>query len=146
MKPGIDYIGTTTPFYCIDGKGNLLLHKRSPACRDEHGRWDPGGGQVEFGEALEQSALREVKEEYGCEGKIVGTLPAHSVLREHNGVKTHWVACPFFVLVDPQQVKVMEPEKVEDIGWFTLNSLPSPLHSGFEKTLLSYRKHFEKYV
>jgi len=29
MISGIDYIGITTPFYCNDGKGNFLFHKRS---------------------------------------------------------------------------------------------------------------------
>ncbi|HEY4495194.1 MAG TPA: hypothetical protein VI998_04000 [Patescibacteria group bacterium] len=29
MKLGIDYIGISTPFYCNDGQGCFLLHKRS---------------------------------------------------------------------------------------------------------------------
>ena len=37
MKPGVDYIGITTPFYCNDSNGLFLLHKRSKNCRDEHG-------------------------------------------------------------------------------------------------------------
>lgn len=50
MRQGFDYIGVTTVFYCHDGKGNLLLHKRSQTCRDEKGRWDCGGGALKFGE------------------------------------------------------------------------------------------------
>ncbi len=60
LKPGVDYIGVTTSFYCNDGKGNFLLHKRSKNTRDENGRWDPGGGQLEFGEKPEKGVLREV--------------------------------------------------------------------------------------
>ncbi len=52
MKKGIDYIGVTCVFYCHDGKGKLLLHKRSENCRDEKGRWDCGGGAMELGETL----------------------------------------------------------------------------------------------
>ena len=53
MKPGIDYIGVSTPFYCHDGQGNFLFHKRSQKCRDEQGRWDTGSGKLEFGLTVE---------------------------------------------------------------------------------------------
>jgi hypothetical protein len=49
MNPGIDYVGITTVFFCHDGKGNFLFHKRSNKCRDEHGRWDLGSGKLEHG-------------------------------------------------------------------------------------------------
>jgi ADP-ribose pyrophosphatase YjhB (NUDIX family) len=67
MKKGIDYIGVTVCFYCHDGKGNLLLQKRSHKCRDEQGMWDCGGGSMRFGETFEEAARREIKEEYCCE-------------------------------------------------------------------------------
>jgi 8-oxo-dGTP diphosphatase len=145
MKIGFDYIGITTPFYCTDGKGRILMHKRSTNCRDEHGRWDPGSGKLEQSLSLEQNALQEVKEEYGCDGKVIGTLPAHDIFREQNGVTTHWVAVPFFVLIDePEKAKIGEPDKMGEIGWFTLDSLPEPIHTGFAHTLSLYRKEFEK--
>ena len=49
----------------------------------------------------------------------------------YNGKKTHWIALLFTVKVDPQQVELGEPEKMEAIGWFPFDSLPSPLHSMF---------------
>lgn len=88
-KIGIDYVGISTPFYCNDGKGNFLLHKRSKNCRDEVRRWDPGSGKLEFGLSLEDNLLKEIKEEYGCDGKIQERLPAHDIFRVINGVKTH---------------------------------------------------------
>lgn len=145
MKPGIDYIGITTPFYCSDGKGLFLLHKRSKNCRDEHGRWDPGSGQLNFGCTPEENVLREVAEEYGCKGEIQEQLPIHSIFREWDGKKTHWLAIPFFVKVDPEKVKNNEPEKIDEIGWFSLDKLPKPLHTGFNFTFTNYREYFEKY-
>jgi len=145
MKTGFDFIGVTTPFYCHDGKGNFLLHRRSKNCRDEHGAWDMGGGQVEFGEILEDSVLREVKEEYGCKGIIQEQLPAHSVLRIHQGKKTHWIAIPFFVLVKRKEVKNNAPDKIDEISWFKLNQLPKPLHTGFNYSFQRYKKYFKKY-
>lgn len=146
MKAGIDYIGVTTPFYCTDGKGNFVMLKRTNMARDEAGRWDFGGGQVAFGESLEDAVLREAKEEYGCNGEIIEQLPAHSVKRTFKKAKTHWVAIPFFIKVDPKKVKIMEAHKFSALGWFRLNNLPKPLHSGVKFTIKRYGKYFEKYA
>src|SRR3990170_7394617 len=91
LKPGIDYIGISTPFYCNNGKGVFVLHKRSKGCRDEQGRWDCGSGQLELGEDPTESVLREVKEEYGCKGTVQEQMPAHIIVRKHNDRKTHWL-------------------------------------------------------
>lgn len=146
MKVGTDFIGITTPFYCHDGKGNFVLHKRSAACRDEQGKWDPGSGQLELGTRIEENVLREVSEEYGCVGKIQGRLPAHDIFREQDGIMTHWVAVPFFVLVKREEVKINEPEKIDELGWFRLDALPQPLHTGFEYSLNTFREEFKKYA
>lgn len=146
LKAGVDYIGICTPFYCHDGKGNLLLAKRSQRCRDERGAWEPGGGQLHFGETPEQGVLREIKEEYGCEGIIDGALPPHSIFRELDGVSTHWLMFPFFVRVNPAEVINNEPENIDEIAWRRLAELPAPLHTGFVTTLQKYREHFEKYL
>lgn len=143
MKAGFDYVGVSTPFYCNDGRGNFLLHRRSTKCRDEHGRWDPGSGKLEFGLTPEQNVLKEVREEYGCRGVIQKSVPAHTIFRTHEGKKTHWIVLPFFVLVDPKKVKNNDPEKIEEIGWFRLSKLPKPLHIGFEFTLDKFKEWFD---
>src|SRR3989344_6070645 len=145
MKPGIDYTGISTPFYCHDGAGNFVLHKRSVKCRDEHGKWDCGGGQLHFGELPEEGVLREVSEEYGCAGEIEAQLPAHTVLREVDGVRTHWLAIPFVICVDPLKVRLNEPEYMDRLGWFRLDGLPSPLHTGLQRALEKFPEYFENY-
>ena len=145
MVPGIDYVGISTPFYCNDGKGNFLMHKRSELCRDEHGKWDFGGGQLEFGQDIAESVLREVLEEYGCKGEIQEQLPPHSIMREQNRVQTHWVVIPFFIRVNPEDIIHKEPEKKLELGWFRLDKLPSPLHSGVQLTMSKYWDYFDKY-
>ena len=130
-KRGVDYIGVTVNFYCHDGKGNILMHKRSKKCRDEIGNWDPGGGSMEHGETFEQAVRREVKEEYGVEILQLKHLGVNNVLRKNGNQKTHWVAIVFAAQVNPKQFKIGEPEKMADIGWFSLTNLPSPLHSMF---------------
>lgn len=145
MKPGIDYVGVSTPFYCHDGKGNFLLHKRSDKCRDEHFRWDPGGGKLERGLSVAENILKEIREEYGCDGVINEILPAHDIFRDNDGVKTHWLAVPGFVTVDPSEAKLNEPEFMLELGWFRLNALPEPLHRGFTHTFKIFVEHFKKY-
>lgn len=144
MKIGFDYIGITTPFYCHDGNGNILMHKRTEKCRDEHFCWDPGAGKQEFGISLEDNVLKEVMEEYGCNAVVEERLAAHDVFREVDGKKVHWVVVPFFVKVNPKDVKIGEPEKMSELGWFSLDKLPSPLTRGFEYSLNYLRKDFEK--
>lgn len=146
VKIGFDYIGITTPFYCLDGKGNILMHKRTANCRDGHGRWDTGSGKQEYELSLEENVLQELLEEYGCKGEILEQLPAHDIFREQHGVKTHWTAVPFFIKINPDDVKNGEPHKIEELTWFPITKLPEPLHTGFAYSYNRYKSHFEKYA
>lgn len=129
MKRGVDFIGVGCVFVCHDGRGNILMHRRSVNCRDEPGRWDCGGGSMEFGETFEQTVRREVMEEYGTEPLDVRMAFARNTLREHAGATTHWVHVIHLVLVNPAEVRIGEPEKMDDIGWYSPDALPEPLHS-----------------
>ncbi|MBI2021416.1 NUDIX domain-containing protein [Candidatus Daviesbacteria bacterium] len=143
LKRGVDYIGVTCVFYCHDGKGKLLLHKRSKNCRDEQGKWDPGGGSMEFGETFEEAVLREIKEEYCCNVIDLKFLGVHNVLRDHQGTKTHWLALLFSAKVDPKQVRIGEPDYMDEIGWFNLDNLPNPLHSQFPPFFKIFKKEIK---
>lgn len=141
MEKGVDYTGVSITFFCHDGKGNFLMNKRSANCRDEHGRWDLGGGGIEFGESMEDALRKEIREEYCTDVlgyEFLGYTDNH---RTHNGRKTHWISLHFKVLVDRSKVKNGEPHKFDDIGWFRTDALPSPLHSQFPAFL---DKHKDK--
>ncbi len=125
----MDYIGVTCVFFCHDGRGRLLMHKRSKKCRDEIGRWDCGSGSMEFGETFEGTVRREIKEEYCVITKKLTFCGVHNVLRRNGKLKTHWVALIFAAKVDPKKVKIGEHDKMEKIGWFSTNKLPKPIHS-----------------
>ncbi|MBU4315065.1 NUDIX domain-containing protein [Patescibacteria group bacterium] len=129
MKKGVDYTGVCVVFYCHDGQGNVLMHKRSNKCRDEFGCWDIGGGGFEFGEQVLEAVGREIFEEYGVCSLEIEHLGYRDVHREHDGKPTHWVALDFKVRIDPSQVINGEPEKIEELGWFTMDSIPDPIHS-----------------
>ncbi len=139
MKKGEDYIGVTVVYLCHDGKGSVLLNKRSVNCRDEHGMWDPGGGGLEFGDTVVHTLEKEIAEEYCTDVLGYEFLGYRDMHREHNGKKTHWIALDFKVLVDREKVANGEPHKFDEIGWFTLDKLPSPLHSQFPNFLSAYK-------
>jgi ADP-ribose pyrophosphatase YjhB (NUDIX family) len=138
LKRGVEFIGVTCSFVCHDGNGKVLMHKRSQNCRDEQGRWDNGGGAHEFGDDIEQTIKREIKEEYGAKAfnlKFIKVYDAHRQLDD--GTPTHWLAVLYAAEVNPSQVKNNEPHKIDEIGWFTLDNLPKPLHSQAKHTLQS---------
>lgn len=146
LKKGVDFIGVTCVFYCHDNQGRLLMHKRSKNCRDEQGNWDVGGGSLEFGEEFEQGVKREIMEEYCCEVKKLKYIQTINVIRQNNGTQTHWIALLFTALVDPKSVKIGEPDAMDEIGWFTEDSLPSPLHSKFLNHYDVVKKHIKKEI
>ncbi len=142
---GVDHIGVCVVFYCHDGKGNFLLAKRSKKSRDEHGRWDPGGGGVDFGEPVMKALKREIKEEYGAtviEADFLGYRDVHR--KDEKGQKTHWIALDYRVLIDPSKVKNRIPDKHEELEWFTLDNLPTPMHSQWSEFERLYRAELEK--
>ncbi len=144
MREGIDTIGVAVTFYCHDGNGKLLLIKRGAKTRDEHGKWEIGGGAVEWGETQEQALRREIREEYKTTVVAFSLLGVIDDIREKDGEKIHWLVANYLVQVDPVTVAIGEPEKFTDIGWYSLNTLPAPLHVNLELGLQRYREQLEK--
>jgi 8-oxo-dGTP diphosphatase len=139
MQKGIDCIGNTVVYFCHDGAGNVLFAKRSINARDEQGRWDIGGGGIEFGDTVEDTLKKEIFEEYCTDILDCEFLGYRDVHREHDGRSTHWIALDFKVLVDRNKVKIGEPHKFDAIEWFSLDNLPNPTHSQFPTFLKLYK-------
>lgn len=140
MKKGVDFTGVSIVFHCHDGKGNFVMGKRSQNARDERGKWDQGGGALEFGEKIENALKREIKEEYGAkvlDYEFIGLMDVHR--KDHNGNKTHWIALCHKVLVERESVRNASPKDHDEIGWFTLDKLPDPLHSQMPVFLKKYK-------
>ncbi len=145
MKKGVDYTGVCVVYFCHDGQGNVLMNKRGPTCRDEQGRWDIGGGGVEFGVPIEESLRNEIKEEYGTDVLDYEFLGFRDVHRENEGEKTHWIALDFKVLINRNKARNGEPHKFDKIEWFTLDTFPSPVHSQFPNFLKLYGKKLKNH-
>lgn len=129
LRKGVDFIGVTCSFYCYDGQGNILMHRRSQNCRDERGVWDGGSGSMEFGETFEETVRREIMEEYCVRPTKLVLCGFKNVIRKNGRVKTHWVAVVFAARVNPKRCAIGEPAKMDEIAWFPMNRLPKELHS-----------------
>ncbi|MBI3420455.1 MAG: NUDIX domain-containing protein [Candidatus Sungbacteria bacterium] len=140
LKRGIEFIGVNCIFFCHDGAGKFLLHKRGQDCRDEKGAWDCGAGAMEFGESFEETISREVWEEYRVKPIDIRYIDSKNVIREHNGRRTHWIGNLHLVRIDPARAIIGEPSKIDEIGWFSLDDLPHPLHSQLQNDIAMVKK------
>jgi len=137
MKQGVDYIGVAVGAMIFNDKGELFLSKRSENCRNEKGHWEIPGGGVEFAERLDEAIKREMTEEFGIEIEIIEQFPAanHIIHKE----KQHWVPTTFLAKIVSDQIpQIMEPDKCDALGWFSLDELPSPLSAITEIDLEYY--------
>lgn len=139
LKKGVDYVGTCVVYFCHDGAGRFVMAKRSANARDEQGTWDIGGGGVEFGSTIENTLRQEIAEEYCTDVLEYEFLGFRDVHRELNGQPTHWIALDFKVKVEPNKVRIGEPHKFDEIGWFTFDTVPENVHSTVPIIFNSYK-------
>lgn len=135
LRRGVDHIGISAAAVIHDGHGKILLMQRGPKARDENGRWDIVGGAIEFGESIDDALVREVSEELLTEPYDITFLVAYDAHREHNGDKTHWICLLHSARIDPSKIKIGEPTKISQLGWFGLADIPTPQHSMLHKAL-----------
>jgi 8-oxo-dGTP diphosphatase len=143
MKAGIDYIGIAVGAMIFNRERKILLTKRSQGAKNEKGRWEVPGGAVEFGETLQRAIKREMKEELDIDIMLVEQLPAanHIIPKDHQ----HWVPTTFLAKIrGKKQPRIVEPEKCDEIGWFSLNKLPSPLSIITKIDVAWYKKNKSK--
>ena len=141
MKKGIDYIGVGVGAIIVNAQGKIFLAKRGKEARNESGKWEFPGGGVEFGEALEQALVREVKEEYGFDIEVQELLDVvnHIIPDE----KQHWVSPTFLCRYKAGSPRIREPHKCDEIGWFELDRIPvEKLTIASKKSLESLRRKF----
>ena len=121
MKRGVDYIGVGVGAVIFNKEGRIFLAKRGKKSRNEAGKWECPGGALEFGESFEKTIIREMKEEFDIDIEVVDQLATfnHLIPRE----RQHWVALAFVCRIKKGTPKILEAEKCEEIGWFTLEEM-----------------------
>ena len=139
MKPGLDYIGVAIGVMIINDDGKVFLTKRSMLTTNERGTWETPGGKVHFGESLQFAAKREAEEEYGIDIEILEQFPAQNHLIPEE--RQHWVpTCFLCKIVGDASPVIREPDKCDEIGWFTFDRLPAPLSIITSLDIAQYKK------
>lgn len=122
MKPGKDYIGVGCGALIVNDKNETLLIKRTSKSQNEAGFWSKPGGTVEFNEKVEDAIIREIKEELGIDIKLIRPLGfTNHILNSDN---QHWVAIHYLAKIINGELEIMEPDKIEEIKWFSFDNLP----------------------
>jgi 8-oxo-dGTP diphosphatase len=102
-----------------DGKILLEKRKNDPV----KGKWSVPGGLVELGESVEQTVIREVKEETGLEVE----KPEHidvvdNIVRDEGGqIKYHFVIIDYVVKLKGGRLKAASD--AEELSWVALNDV-----------------------
>jgi len=109
--------------YILNERNELLLLRRKGA--HGSGAWCPPGGHLEFGETFEECARRESKEETDLDVRELSIIGVTNDAFPEEG--KHYVTIAMRARDFEGEPKITEPEKSDDMGWFPLNNLPSPL-------------------
>ena len=125
-----------------------MLDRRGPEARgaligrlDRRGRllWSLPKGHVEAGEAEEDTAVREVMEETGIRGVVVGKLGTIDFWFVADGRRIHKTVHHFLlVAADPENGLELSDEDVEvsEVAWVPLSEVAARLAYADERRLL----------
>jgi len=112
----------------LEKNGMILLGMRHPdpdkadSAFRSAGEWCLPGGKLDFGETLEECAIREVLEETGIVIKNPEVISIHNCKNEH----AHFLTAGVVAREWDGEAKVMEPDEIIKWEWFNLNDLPHP--------------------
>jgi 8-oxo-dGTP diphosphatase len=138
MKQGTDYIGIGCGALIINNKNETLLMKRGPMSKNEIGFWSKPGGSVEFGEKVENAIKREIKEELDIEIELIKFLDyTDHIIKSEN---QHWIAFNYLAKIIKGEPKIMEPDKHDEIKWFSLDDLPDNITQTTKEPIEKYLK------
>ncbi len=112
----------------LERDGKILLGMRHPdpdkadSAFKSSGEWCLPGGKLDFGETLEQGAIREVAEETGIVIKNPQVISIHNCKNEH----AHFLTAGMITHEWKGEATVMEPDEIIEWKWFPINDLPFP--------------------
>ena len=114
-------------------EGKVLMTKRKSELGN--GEYGTVGGHVEFGEHPMAAAAREAKEELRIEVGSMKFLDCASVIKYGK----HYIDISFTAEIISGIPEILEPEKIESVGWYSLDALPSPIFEPVKKIIEAYK-------
>lgn len=127
--------------------GGLVLDRRAGAARgaligrlDRRGRllWSLPKGHVEQGETVAEAAVREVREETGIQGEVIGELGTIDFWFVAAGRKVHKTVHHFLLVAqDPDQPLSDADLEVSEVAWVPVAELQRRLAYADERRLVA---------
>ena len=102
------------------GRRVLLVRRGGPPAA---GKWSVPGGLVELGETTEEAVRREVREECGCDVRLIGLAGiVERVIRDEAGrVRYHWVLVDYAAVADGDAVRA--GTDAAEARWFDMDEV-----------------------
>ncbi len=125
----------------LEKGGKILLGKRHPdpdkadSAFRSAGEWSLPGGKIEWGESLEDGAIRETKEETGITIKNPKVISVHNCKNEH----AHFLTVGLLTHEWKGEAQVMEPDEMTEWQWFPLDNLPEPRYFPSFEVIENYK-------
>ncbi len=131
------YTGKTSCAIIPYPDNKILLIKRNT--RPFVGYWALPGGRMDPGETIEQTIVREVREETGLETAIISVVGEYVEKGIKDDVDYEYYPTCFVVKPVGGELKKQDSE-IQEIKLFNLNQLPSPLAFEHDKMIADYLK------
>jgi 8-oxo-dGTP pyrophosphatase MutT (NUDIX family) len=118
------------------GRPSLVVGFRRREGDRRGGTWTLPKGTPDPGEAIEQTALREVEEETGLRVRILGPLPSISYAFVQDGVRIHKTV--HYWLMEPVGGDLAHHDhEFERVRWISLDEAPTLLTFETERGLVA---------
>jgi 8-oxo-dGTP diphosphatase len=131
------YTGKTSTAIIPYDKNKILLIKRNT--KPFKGYWALPGGRMDLGETIEQTIVREVKEETGLDVAIMRKIGEYVEKGLKDEVEYEYYPTCFLVKLVAGELKKQDSEILE-IKLFSLNELPAPLAFEHDQMVRDYLK------
>ena len=129
------FTGKTSTAIIPFPEDKILLVKRDTV--PFKGYWALPGGRMDPGETLEQTVVREVKEETGLDVQVVRVIGEYVEKGVKDEVEYEYYPTCFLVKVAGGEIRRQESE-IQEIQLFSVEALPEPLAFEHDKMIRDY--------
>ena len=124
---------------CVVEKDNKILMVQE-ANEKYYGQWNFPAGHVDEGESIMEGAIREVKEETGCDVKLTGLLPIKTVYQ--NDIPT--LIVEFTAEIINENIK-FDKNEILDVKWIDIEDIKN-MDKNTLRALDTNKATFESFI
>lgn len=98
----------------VEHEGKFLLGKRNKT--NAFGKWIIPGGGVDFGETIQEAAIREIKEETNLDVELTSFICHKEIIN----MPGNYHGVVFYHLAKPKHLNYKASEDVSEVGFFSI--------------------------